>query len=250
MKILSLNVWGCRVPAVFEFIKGQSSSVDVFCFQEVLKGGTGVTDKGEIKDSFERINEILIDYDGYFLEYGDGGYFSQKVSLLDFQYGLACFVRKEIKHENLGGVRLYDFERKWGDHDGDLAAGLLQSVKINNYTLFNIHGLWQEGSEKKDTDARFEQLKIINNFIEKYDNKIICGDLNVRPETVFLKSFKENHQDLMHNFNIETTRSSLYKKDLKHADYIFTDKSVLVHDCYTEDVEVSDHLPVIVDTKD
>ena len=69
MKLISINTWGCRVTEpFFKFIKG-NSFVDIFCFQEVLKGGNGKTVRNEIKSGFEDISKLLPKHKGYFFEY-------------------------------------------------------------------------------------------------------------------------------------------------------------------------------------
>lgn len=245
MKILCLNTWGCRVPEIFDYISKNSSSIDVFCFQEVLTGSVGRAEKGDVKNCFGLIQNLLPDYTGYFLEYPDESYYGIRSAELDFKFGLAYFVRKDIPSKDLGGVQLC----KQANHSDRLACGLLQAVKINEYTIFNTHGIWQEGG-KGDTDARFEQLRNIGKFVEgntdDNEKKIICGDLNTLPGTDFIGAFDDKYRNLIKEFNIQSTRSNLYKKNLRFADYIFTDNEINVEECYTEDAAVSDHLPIIL----
>ncbi len=250
MVITSLNIWSCRIPKIFDFIKKNSRKTDIFCFQEVLKGGIGNTEVGGLKNSFEKIESILPKYVGYFVGYGEGGYYGKKDSSLDFKYGISFFIKKNIRHENLSGVKLFDYNKKWSDHPGKLAAGAIQAIKIGEYTVFNVHGLWQEGTFKVDTEARFEQLEIIKKFILNYSGKkIICGDFNVRPDTKFLKYFEDNYRNLIKEYKIKSTRSFLYTKELSFADYVFVGNNIDVVNFHTQDVAISDHLPVTVELK-
>ena len=110
MKILNLNTWGCRVPEIFDYISQKAKDVDVFCFQEVLSNGVGVTTRGEPKDACQKIDALLPNHTGYFLSYGEGGYYSQKKSSLDFQYGLAVYVSNSLSQNTAEGVALYSLE--------------------------------------------------------------------------------------------------------------------------------------------
>ena len=222
--------------------------VDVFCFQEILSGGFGITARQERKDSFEKMQELLSEHNGLFFEYGDGGYYSEKSSTLDFKYGVACFVKESIPHTNLGGTPLYTTEQKWKDYPGRLAAGALQGVLVQGCAIGNVHGLWQEGTNKRDSEARDEQLATIRHFFANRPEKtVLCGDFNVIPGTRFLHSLGESYQNLIEVHNITSTRSSLYEKELRLADYMFVDKRLTVTDFRVEDVTVSDHLPLVVE---
>ncbi len=169
---------------------------------------------------------------------------------MDFKYGLACFVKKDCKSEELGCAELPENKQERKTYFREISAGLLQVVKVDSFVLANIHGLWEENSKKHDTEVRFEQLKIINNFLDTCtEQKIICGDLNVLPETDFLKDLESRYKNMVTEFDVTSTRSSLYDKDMRFADYFLTDKNVPVRKCYTENVTVSDHLPIILNVK-
>jgi endonuclease/exonuclease/phosphatase family metal-dependent hydrolase len=54
-------------------------------------------------------------------------------------------------------------------------------------------------------------------------------------------------KNLIREHNILSTRSSIYTKEDKFADYIFTDPSVHVNQFSVLKDEVSDHLPLYID---
>ncbi|MBP9760167.1 MAG: endonuclease/exonuclease/phosphatase family protein [Candidatus Pacebacteria bacterium] len=248
MKLLTLNTWGSRVPELFEYIRGHAETVDIFCFQEVLRGGVGKTGRDEIKDAFEQLQDMLPEHHGVFFEYGDGGYYGEKSSTLDFTFGVAYFVRKTLPYADLGGTVLFSNEKSWSDFPCRLAAGAMQGVVVGGLAIGNVHGLWQEGTNKRDSGARFEQLAIIQRFFaERAEKVVLCGDFNVIPDTQFVHTLDQQYLNLIETYNVTSTRSTLYEKELRLADYVFVDKSIHVRDFCAEDVAVSDHLPLVVD---
>lgn len=251
MKLISLNIWGGKVSEpLVAFIKKHASDVDVFCLQEVLKGGSGKTTREEMKNCYDLIGSILPNHTGYFSGYGEGGYYSESLKGLDFDYGVACFVRKDLEQSVIGSVTLYDLEAKWGDYDGRFAAGASLAVKVSDYAVVNVHGLWQ-GSMKKDSEARFEQSKRILNLANKTGGKkIICGDFNLEPNTKSIEMIEGlPTRNLIKEYGITSTRSSHYKKELKFADYMLVSPDLNVVDFKVLPDEVSDHLPLYLEFK-
>jgi len=45
----------------------------------------------------------------------------------------------------------------------------------------------------------------------------------------------------------ETRRSAFYKKPVRFADYVLVSQEIKVKDFHVPDVEVSDHLPMVLD---
>ncbi len=251
MKLVSLNIWGGKIsdPLVV-FIKEHALETDVFCFQEVLKGGTGKTAREEMKDCYERIVGLLPGHTSYFSGYGEGGYYSESLKGLDFDYGVACFVKKNLKQSLVGSVTLYDLGTKWNDYDGGFAAGASIAVNVAGHVIVNVHGLWQ-GSIKKDSEARFEQSKRILSLASKVTGKeIICGDFNLEPDTKSIGMIEGlPTRNLIKEYGITSTRSSHYKKPLRFSDYMLVSPEVDVVDFKVLSDEVSDHLPLYLEFK-
>lgn len=249
MKIISLNTWGCRkAEALFEYIGDNKQSTDVFCFQEILRGGTGLTDKEELKDCYNDIQTLLPDHEGYFFGYGEEGYYYDKrKDEVDFEFGIASFVRKTLSPECKEGRHLCDYAREWNDYDGHFAAGACMVVAADTYTIVNVHGMWQ-GSIKKDTEAKLEQSKQILELTQKYEGKkIIVGDFNLLPETHSLQMFQDYYIDLVQKYDIQDTRGALYLKDLRFSDYAFVDKGIEIQSFSVPNLPLSDHLPLVIE---
>ena len=250
MKLISLTTWGCRVTdPIFKYIKENSETTDIFCFQEILKGGNGKTSREEIKSAYEDIAKLLPNHTGYFREYGEGGYYAENYKNLDFKYGIACFVRSSLKQSFIDAFRLYDIGRKWNDYSGIFAVGLALAIKVEDYVIVNVHGLWQ-GHIKTDTEAKIEQSERIINIAQKTDGKkIIIGDFNLLPDTKSIGILRDKYVDLIQKFKIENTRSSLYYGNMKSADYAFIDKDIIVNNFSVPNLDISDHLPLLLEFK-
>jgi endonuclease/exonuclease/phosphatase family metal-dependent hydrolase len=248
MKLISLNTWGCRIEGpIFEYIKEHSGDTDIFCFQEILRDGKGKTAREEIKSAYEDITQMLPNYVGYFCEYTDHRYYDQSFENLDFKYGIACFVRKNLDQSFIDKIDLYDPVKKWSDYSGRFAAGTALAIKVENYMMVNVHGLWQ-GSIKEDTEAKIEQSERIIKLAEKTSGrKVICGDFNLLPQTKSIKMLSDKYNNLIQKFNILNTRSSLYTKAIRYSDYIFTDKNVIVNLFEVPNMDISDHLPLLLE---
>lgn len=71
------------------------------------------------------------------------------------------------------------------------------------------------------------------------------GDFNLLPESESLKKFEEfGLRNLIKEYGITSTRSSLYQKEEKYADYAFVSKDIEVQEFAVLPDEVSDHLPL------
>jgi endonuclease/exonuclease/phosphatase family metal-dependent hydrolase len=248
MKLISLNTWGCRTQEkIYDFIKSSADATDIFCFQELTRNGIGLTEKGDPKDCYEQISNILTEYDSHFTNYGDSGYYEKKAHEIDFESGIGIFVKKGYKHTFIEGKSLHKPNRKWNDYEGRFAAGAVLGVEVDDYFVINVHGLWQ-GSIKNDTEAKLEQSEDIIQLANKSKkHSIICGDFNLLPDTKAIQMFRDKYQDLIHEYNIQDTRGTLYPKDLRYADFAFVSKDISVKSFAVPDLPISDHLPLIIE---
>jgi len=132
---------------------------------------------------------------------------------------------------------------------GKFAVGILQAVKVEDYVIVNIHGLWQDGI-KKDTEAKIEQSKKIIDSVENIKGKkVICGDFNLLPNTESIQMFRNIYKDLIQEYKVNITRSSLYSGEIRYADYAFVDKDIVVNNFSVPNLNISDHLPLLLDFK-
>lgn len=227
MKIIFLNIWQGEIwKSLKKFIRDQASDTDFFCFQEVPL---------QMKPVFEN---LLPKHKGVF------GYKKLDVTI---DYGQAIFLRKDFSVKSSGklltkqedlGILLY-------------AQAIIPGGEI---MLCNVHGVPLPG-DKLDSPARLNQSESIVNFLSKIDGpKIIGGDFNLLPETKSIKILEEaGYVNLIKDFKVSTTRNRLswgmFKKEERQyfADYVFISEDVKVKSFSVPNVEISDHLPQILE---
>lgn len=236
MKLVSLNIYGGRVyEPLIKFLE-DNKDVDIFCFQEVYGKAHGkeIIYTDAKLDIYEDVKNTLNNYTGYW-----------RPHLGDY-YGLAIFLKNNLKVVDEGEFYVH---REKGyipnDHVGFHAKNI-QYVKIflNNklVNIINFHGLWN-GNGKTDTEERIKQSTRIKQFVDLMGgDKIVCGDFNLRPDTESIKIVESaGLKNLIKDFDIKSTRTSLYAKPEKFADYVFVSPGIETKDFKVLPDEVSDH---------
>lgn len=254
MKLMSLNVWGGRrFDPLMEYLRKVSLFVDVFCFQEVFATDTErewSDDRTARVDLMRRLSEALPSFVGIFAPALRSIDYQGPVSY-DLRFGVATFVRKNIQVLAERNIFIFGHE---GMHEENPLSNfqrnmlcLLIADGATAYTLLNLHGLWIKGS-KNDTPERIGQSwnirQILDNAIT--DQKIVCGDFNLAPDTISLSILQNGMRNLVVEHGISTTRSSLYPGRDRYADYILTSRSVTIHDFEVDKIDISDHLPLLI----
>ena len=150
--------------------------------------------------------------------------------------------------------------------DGDTSVGVAETFKLslglNDLHISNIHGISQPG-DKKDNPARIRQTEqIINNNSKMNGPRIIGGDFNLLPDTRSIKMFEDQgYLNLIKKNKIKTTRNAhawIQAKEMvadgyrfygeqKFADYVFVSPEIKVKNFEVPNIEISDHLPLILD---
>lgn len=258
MKIISLNTWGARAghKEFLDFIKINAETTDIFCLQEVWDVKSekakevsslleeavvgGVVLQNMMTNLYSELCSILPNFNGFFRpHYGD-------------HYGLAMFVKKNLNLLEEGDVFVYKDRDFVPTGDVGNHARNIQYANIGNddglVTIINFHGLWN-GKGKTDTEDRIIQSKNIIGYISRISNPVVlCGDFNLLPETESLKLFEEaGLRNLIKEFDIKSTRTSLYKKEHRFADYAFISPEIVVKDFKVLPDEVSDHSPLYIE---
>jgi len=258
MKLICLNAWGGkRLGPLLNFIKESAETTDIFCFQEVFNSSKKeISPNGRVLDLYDQISDALPDFRGHFSASESGYNFGDLSTVTaDVGWGLAVFVRWPILtirtesflvHKTKNGGVENKFERPRILQRTELK---ISSDEIIN--LFNFHGLL-DGGAKTDTPARDSQFSSVRKIIYQYKGrKILCGDFNIRPDTKNIVLLGKSMIDLIKKYNIPATRNRLYGGMKKYSDfisdYVFVSEDVNVESFGTLDVEVSDHLPLILD---
>ena len=248
MKILSLNTWGglAGKEGILDFLK-KHSDVDVFCLQEVWSGGEEAIKSypelgdmsGIMHDFLDEASRVLSGHDYYFRPHvGD-------------HYGLAIFFKKTLPFEQESEVFVHKNKSFIPeDHIGKHARNL-QSLRIggeNALTIFNFHGLWN-GQGKSDSPDRIVQSENIVKALKECDGpSVLIGDFNLLPDTESIKIIETaGLKNLITDYDITSTRTSLYKKDLRFADYAFSSPELNIENFEILPDEVSDHSALLLE---
>lgn len=249
LTIISLNAWGGRANSELMAFLAEYHDVDVFCFQEVTHGATledlppkDADDPAKNFDLFTSLGEALPGHMGFF-----------RPNFKEM-YGLAIFVKKDIK--------ILEEGEEWAHKDGSYIppddigkhGRNVQFVEIEKlghlYTVMNFHGLWAgPGVGKDDTPDRIAQSQKLISFIEGVSNPcVLVGDFNLNPDTASLKMFEEHGlRNLISEYGITSTRTSLYPRPIRLADYAFVSPGITVGDFRVLPDEVSDHSPLFLE---
>ena len=258
MKLINLNIWGGKIyEPLMDFIEKNRDTTDIFCFQEIFKSDKDRITNGVHANNLGEISKILSDFNFYFSSTNSGFDIEGPVNF-PLSFGQANFIKKGIAVKNESNVFVYRKENDMGPTFGNGRPNfprnfIYSEIDVNgkSFLVLNIHGYW-EPAPKYDTPQRFEQTKIILEFIKKYDIPIIlAGDLNLGLNTQSLLMIEEKLQNLVKKYELKTTRSNVYPEEYKDfdkfADYIFVSDGVVVNDFRVLTDEVSDHLPLYLE---
>lgn len=254
MKLLSLNIWGGKqFDVLIDYIQKHSHDVDVFCFQEVFNTPTAHTtvDRYYRANIFSELQEILPDHQWYHAPV-QWWYGFESPTDFDICWGLALFVRKSLQVVDIWDIYLYLHLNAKIAWDNSSIGRNLQYVKIHDgksaYTIGHFHG-YRNGKGKTDTPERIAQSTKARKFFDSHTGKrILCGDFNLLPHTESIAILEwDDFTNLIKTYNITTTRSNLYTKPEKFADYTFVSPEVEVKNFSVPYTEASDHLPMHVE---
>ncbi|WP_421593773.1 endonuclease/exonuclease/phosphatase family protein [Shinella sp. M27] len=264
MKILSLNVWGGMLHApLLDYLAAVDA--DIYCLQEVPRAvGThsdwltyrdGAVELQQRANLYREIAEGLPDHDGFFAPTARG-------ELMDGdrpchqEFGLATFIRQDIAiiGHALDFVHGTFSPHGFGPHPRARNAHV---VRLYDYktdralTVAQFHGL-RELYGKDDTPARDKQAAALVSLIGRVhrygEGLLLCGDFNVLPDSnTFTTLGRLGLTDLVTTRGFTDTRTSLYTKQGRYADYMLVNEAVGV-ETFTviETPEVSDHRPLLL----
>lgn len=232
MRIIFLNSWFGKAGRPFiNFIKSESSKTDIFCLMEVPP------------KLFSELSMILKEFKGVY----DDGLFLKAIGA---NCGQAVFVKNNINLLSNGRVEIY---RQLKDD-----MGFMQYLELERgqrkFWIGSIHGKTRPG-DKKDTETRLKQSKIIINFFDDKNGPVIFGgDFNLMPETRSVVLFeKAGFRNLIKDYEIKDTRGPINHKNFLEndrqyfADYVFVSPDVKIKKFEVPYIGISDHLPLILD---
>lgn len=250
MKLITVNSWGGKLFDPFiKFIKEYSQQVDIFCFQEMYRSPTDKLISREMHSNiYGEIKKSLPSHQGYFATHLTERDLGGKVSF-PLEGGLAIFINSEIKVNECKDIFIYRQGTALLNDDITTIPRNLQYISFSkenkDYLIGHFHGIWFPKS-KEDTEDRIQQARKIKEFLSKRkEEKILCGDFNLLPNTKSMQILEEGMKNLIKEYNILTTRNRYYEREEKHADYVLISSGIGIKQFGIIDIEISDHLPLL-----
>ncbi|HMJ77013.1 MAG TPA: endonuclease/exonuclease/phosphatase family protein [Iamia sp.] len=263
MRIVSLNAWGgAEYDALAAWLPG--CGADVVCLQEVTStaGQSGWTrfDDGERSlpqraDLFADTAALLPGHQASFLA-SDAGPVADGAGRSHRQeFGLATFVDRRIPLVGQEASFVHgDFvdHRTWAIADRSRIAHAVRLVDRAGgraVAVVHLHGL-RDPAGKHDTPARLQQARRLAALVERIrrpdDLVVVAGDLNLLPASETFAVLGE--LGLVDLVGTRDTRTSLYRKPIRHASYLLvSDPSAVRAFDAPATPEVSDHRPLVLD---
>ncbi len=265
MRILTVNAWGGQRHAeLLPFLA--HCGADVVCTQEVLRSPgrssdwllyrDGSVELQQRSNLFEEITAVLPDHDGAFFPTSRGELIGED-GPVQVDFGIACYVRKSLPviGQSLGFVHGTFSPHAFGHHPRPRNAHCLRIFDYDAshaITVAHLHGL-RTLDGKGDNAERDAQASALANIIRSVwagdERLVVCGDLNVRPDSKLFEVLGQfGLSDLVTSRGFTDTRTSLYKKSERYADYMLVTPNVRVLSFdVVRDPEVSDHCPLLLD---
>lgn len=265
MTLQTLNIWAGRVyEALIDHVQTQADTVDIFCFQEVYSSPELLYTRGETWDGgpglsqahrsraniYQELERVLPSFRGiYHAAQSNADHLGYTEDQLG--YGLATFTKHSVSLQEVGEVFVHRSKDSLEDNDFSTLPRNIQYFRVpyhgGTLTIINFHGLWN-GQGKGDSPARLTQSHKLRQFMESCPGPVIvCGDFNLLPDTQSFQIVAEGMRNLVEESGVHSTRSSFYQKPLKFADYILVSPEVEVRSFQVLELEVSDHLPLLLE---
>lgn len=269
IKALCLNVAGNRFPGVVEFLEKQTD-VDIFCFQEVISEFSSPHypkslhrtiprhDKRGAMVNLPVISKCLNHYQKFFSPHADFlQAYAPEGNLMAVRY-LSDFSQKIMKMD-FGSFDIFagqdyatNVTLQWVVLGADSLSDYKKPGDEKRVIITNVHGLWEK-SNKGDSPLKLEQSRRIVQALGylqlRFDGElVVMGDFNLLPDTESIAIIERfGLRNLIKEHNVTSTRSSIYTKEIRYADYVFVSAGVQVNDFQVLPDEVSDHLPLLLD---
>ncbi len=262
---MCLNGWGGKLHgALSKYVSDEAP--DVLCLQEVVHSPDTDEDWLIYRDGdhvlpqranfFRDICAALPDHTAYFSPAAQGVLWRDDEAIPS-QWGLATFVRKSIPiiAQAQGFVHKTFSPKGYGEHPRSRTA---HAIRLHDFDkdravcVTHMHGL-RDLRGKMDTPERAAQvrrlLSLSKSISEAGDAAIICGDFNVEPESETLTYLRQSgFEELVLARGYTSTRTPLYEKPAKFADYMLVNKALRVVDFkVVSDPVVSDHCPLVLE---
>jgi endonuclease/exonuclease/phosphatase family metal-dependent hydrolase len=246
LKIITLNIWhGGRIwDNAIDFLRREDP--DILLIQEVFNNHDPVLEsRFRTMDEFHKIFEFV-----------DSDFAPACMIVQDFgkvEDGLAIFSKLPI-------TKRYEpifFNEPYSDKYVDDASGPPIAPRNLQHVVIDVNGTQLEGvwdlDGENDSEKRLRMSQTIVDAIKDKQNVVLGGDTNVRPNTQTIRNIEE-HLNNVFGHELKTTFNIARKDNPKliagyaasAVDMLFVSPNLEVTDHCCPDVDVSDHLPLVI----
>ncbi|APX11394.1 endonuclease/exonuclease/phosphatase family protein [Tateyamaria omphalii] len=267
MKIISLNAWGGQVwDALALWLS--TLEPDVLCLQEVTRAPVPspewlryvdpFRDLAQRADLFGDVSNLLPDHQAVFAPATRGTLVHADGVAVPSEHGLGMWVRRELALTQIAQGFVHGTFRPdgWGPEPVPRTMQVAQvtdPATDAHVCVGHFHGL-RDPAGKGDTPARDAQteraIQVFQRVWDGHAPAVLAGDFNLLPGSAAFPRFREvGLHDLIAHHGITDTRTVLYEKDQRFADYMLVSAGLLGagFDVPAEPV-VSDHRALILTT--
>lgn len=262
MRVVSLNAWcGGVLEPLTDWLP--RSGADVLCVQEVtwtpgydswVRYDDPDRNLRQRSSLFADLRRSLPCHQAHFHTNDTGPVRCEDGVIRRQHFGIATLVAPHLAV--IGGAAAFVHGR-FAHHDAWPAENrgrMAHAIRVadtdgRRATVAHLHGL-RMGSGKGDTPGRRRQAEqlvaLVGRVREPNDLVVVAGDLNVLPDSETFKVL--GHAGLTDLVGTTDTRTSLYPKPLRHADYLLvSDPAAVTSFSVITEPEVSDHRPLVLD---
>jgi endonuclease/exonuclease/phosphatase family metal-dependent hydrolase len=246
IKIISLNVWeGQLLDRAIEFFK--SEKADILLLQEVY-GNNGLVGEDRfrtfeiLKDSLGFLHANFVPglrhrrNEGKFLQ---GNAILSRLPLLETD---AVFFNDPFNNDFVDGPE-----------NNPNFPHVLQHAKITTpdgeLNVFNLHGTWDLDGDNY-SQKRQQMSQAIVKAVKDKPKVILAGDTNARPTNRAIQEI-EKYLHSVFGHELKSTFNMKHKDDPGYAtsavDMVLVSSDIKVLNKTCSDVDISDHLPLIVE---
>ena len=261
---MCLNGWGGTLhEALLPYL--EATAPDILCLQEVVHSPATEQNWLTYRDGahvlpqrahfFGEVAKALPDHIAIFCPAALGVLWDGDQPVPS-HWGLATFVHRSLPiiGQAQGFVHKGYAPDGYGDHPHARSA---HGVRVYDHKhqraicVTHMHGL-RDPAGKMDTPERTAQvlrlLALSDQISQPGDVAVICGDFNVEPGSDTLKILSgAGFQDLVTGGNFTGTRTALYEKPGRFADYMLINRADAVQGFdVIRDPVVSDHCPLVL----
>jgi endonuclease/exonuclease/phosphatase (EEP) superfamily protein YafD len=262
VKIISLNAWGgARYAELMGYLRAEMP--DILLLQEVVHSPDTTADWLTYRDGahvlpqranlFAEVARALPDHAAYFCPAAQGSLWQGDREVPSY-WGIASFVHKRlvVVGQTQGFVHKDFGPKGFGAHPRSRSAHVIRLHEAGRLvTVGHMHGLRDLGG-KGDTPERLAQAERLAGMVRSVagaqDEIVVGGDFNVAPgSATFAVLGGLGLNDLVTGRGFSGTRTSLYQKPGRFADYMLVNAQVQVRGFQVVMApEVSDHCPLVL----